>query len=392
MKKTLLALAVLSVAGSVQASNVSVYGVIDTGLAYTYQNEHDIQGNSLANGRSDFLMETGIHNSSRFGIKGTEDLGNGLTIGIKLENGFNSDNGKLGNGDRLFGREAAVFLMGDFGTLVTGRIGAIGAAAGYYDTVFAIGESFDGGDYKIYGLAVSERYDNMIVYETPEFAGNKIVAQYSFDGDSKKDENDFGVKGHGTEGKSSVDRYASLSFSGHQGALSYMAAYEYFDHSTDSFVKKDGHLFHMGGNYDFGVTKLFAMGQYFQGIRNVAGWNMKEDIIPALSPNIETDGTDGFKGYGLHVGSITPVFGGDLMLGAYYVDAKLDNTHVGSTKENYDTCYVGLTGRFVYPLSKRTDVYVGGGYAKSTFDNNTPHLKNGEKELFQAYTGIAHRF
>ena len=43
-----------------------------------------------------FTMDSGNASGSRFGFKGTEDLGNGLTVGFILENGFDADTGKDG--------------------------------------------------------------------------------------------------------------------------------------------------------------------------------------------------------------------------------------------------------------------------------------------------------
>ena len=69
-------------------------------------------------------MDSGVNSATRFGLRGSEDLGNGLKVGFKLENGFSSDSGKLGE-DRLFGREATVNVSGDFGTVYMGRLGTL---------------------------------------------------------------------------------------------------------------------------------------------------------------------------------------------------------------------------------------------------------------------------
>ena len=397
MKKSLIALAVLGAAASAQAADVSVYGVVDTGLAYTYEDNWGYAENEVAHttdGESNLEMASGINASSRVGITGSEDLGNGMKVGFKLESGINSDDGALNQGGRLFGREASLTLSGDFGKISAGRMGGVGSSAGTYDYVYLIGESFDGGDFNIWGMTASSRYDNMITYETPEFAGVKVTAQYSFDGDTGADNNDYEKDSqHGDEGKTNVDRYASLAVTGGFGNLQFVGAYEYFNHASTSVVKDDGHLFHLGGNYDFGVTKVFALAQYYQGIRNAAGWDMTDDIIAGDIK--EGDRTDGFKGYGLHLGSITPIGGGDLTLAAYFQDGKLEN--IGSPTEDLmdiDAQYVGVSARYAYHLSKRTDAYLGAGYAKATLDTTTNDWDNHdlEKELIQAYVGLTHRF
>lgn len=397
MKKSLLALAVLGAAASAQAADVSVYGVVDTGLAYTYNDNWARSGEDVVHstdGESSLEMASGINASSRFGIVGSEDLGNGMKVAFKLESGINTDDGSLGQGGRLFGREASLTLSGDFGKISAGRMGGVGSSAGTYDYVYLIGEAFDGGDFNIWGMTASSRYDNMITYETPEFAGVKVTAQYSFDGDTGADNNDYDDAEdgqHGTEGKSTVDRYASLALTGGFGNLQFVGAYEYFNHAANSAVKDDGHLFHLGGNYDFGVTKVFALAQYYQGIRNAAGWDLSGDLI---EDNVADFTTDGFKGYGLHLGSITPIGGGDLTVAAYFQDGKLQNIYSDpQDKFDIDAQYVGVTARYAYHLSKRTDAYLGAGYAKATLDTSSlGDVHDMEKELIQAYVGLTHRF
>ena len=401
MKKSLIALAVLGAAASAQAADISLYGVVDTGLAYTYNDDWTIgdKGNIVhsADGESNLEMASGINASSRFGIVGSEELGNGMKVAFKLESGINTDDGSLGQGGRLFGREASLTLSGDFGKISAGRMGGVGSSAGTYDYVYLIGDSFDGGDFNIWGMTASSRYDNMITYETPEFAGVKVTAQYSFDGDTGADNNDYSDAEdgqHGTEGKSTVDRYASLAVTGGFGNLQFVGAYEYFNHAADSAVKDDGHLFHLGGNYDFGVTKVFALAQYYQGIRNAAGWDLSGDLI---ENDVADFTTDGFKGYGLHLGSITPIGGGDLTVAAYFQDGKLENAaDVINTTDSFDVDaqYVGVTARYAYHLSKRTDAYLGAGYAKATLDtaSDLDVSHDMEKELIQAYVGLTHRF
>lgn len=399
MKKSLIALAVLGAAASAQAADISLYGVVDTGLAYTYNDNWARSGEDVVHstdGESSLEMASGINASSRFGIVGSEELGNGMKVAFKLESGINTDDGSLGQGGRLFGREASLTLSGDFGKISAGRMGGVGSSAGTYDYVYLIGEAFDGGDFNIWGMTASSRYDNMITYETPEFAGVKVTAQYSFDGDTGADNNDYSNAEdgqHGTEGKSTVDRYASLAVTGGFGNLQFVGAYEYFNHAADSAVKDDGHLFHLGGNYDFGVTKVFALAQYYQGIRNAAGWDLSGDLI---ENDVADFTTDGFKGYGLHLGSITPIGGGDLTVAAYFQDGKLENAADVNTTDSFDVDaqYVGVTARYAYHLSKRTDAYLGAGYAKATLDtaSDLDVSHDMEKELIQAYVGLTHRF
>ena len=117
-KKSLVAVAVLGAAAfSAQAADVTLYGIVDAGLGYT--NKDVGHGDDV----STFDMRTGQNSASRFGIKGEEDLGNGLKVGFVLENGFNSDDGALTTDGRIFDREALLYVSSDFGELGMGRQG-----------------------------------------------------------------------------------------------------------------------------------------------------------------------------------------------------------------------------------------------------------------------------
>jgi predicted porin len=119
MKKAVLA-ATLALIGGAAASSamaqsqVTIYGVVDSGLVYTT--------NTNAAGDSMVKMP-GLTGSvpSRLGFRGTEDLGGGLQAIFVLEGGLSLDTGTMGQGNRLFGRQANVGLKGGFGTLTLGR-------------------------------------------------------------------------------------------------------------------------------------------------------------------------------------------------------------------------------------------------------------------------------
>ncbi len=88
-KKSIAALAVLSLsAGLASASEVTLYGIVDNGLLYKHSK---VETNGVSTKTDSFALESGISSPSRFGIKGSEDLGNGMTVSFKLENGFNAD-------------------------------------------------------------------------------------------------------------------------------------------------------------------------------------------------------------------------------------------------------------------------------------------------------------
>ncbi len=378
-KKSLTALAVLGVAaGYASATEVTLYGVADLGLMY---NHSKVDDGTTTEKTDSFGLDSGINAGSRFGLKGTEDLGNGLTVGFKLENSFNADDGTLGHGSRLFGREASVSLSGDFGTLSAGRMGGVGSSAGV-DTVYSTGDAFDGGDNNILGLAISTRYDNLLQYQTPVFAGLQGTFQYSFKGDNKNADQE-----KAREGSSAVDRYMSASLNGNWGAVNAVVGYEFFNYASfEATAHEDGQIVYLGGNYDCGFAKTFAMAQYFKGIK-ANGLNALAFLDEKQMKTVDGQYDDGFKGYGLHLGTQVPVLAGLTTVGLYYVDATAESTNL----EDRDGSYYGVAARYEYPLSKRTAVYTGAGYGKTTMDSNAAFQEQ-SYEIVQAYVGLKHTF
>lgn len=220
MKKTLAALSVLGAfAGSSLAADVTLYGVIDTGLVYQHA-DADLPDVDTVD---TFQMKSGVTAGSRFGLKGTEDLGNGLKIGFVLENGFVSDTGSFTQNNRLFGREAQLNLSGAFGTVAFGRMGSLASGNGTFGLLGSLspfGTSW--GEYAANASTVMsgfDRYDNTVTYATPAFAGFKAYAQYSFDTDSKDDYDGAGL--HGVEGKSAGYLYSLSKRTSLYGVASY---------------------------------------------------------------------------------------------------------------------------------------------------------------------------
>ena len=399
MKKTLAALAVLGAfAGSAMAADVTLYGAIDQGLSYVHQDTKKFDGTKAKDGVDTLEMASGIDTLSRWGVKGVEDLGNGYKVGFKLEGGINTDDGTMGQDDRLFGREAALTVYGPFGELAFGRMGGIASSAGTYD-MLAYVESFDGGDNVVWGFDASDRYDNMITYATPRVAGLQGVVQYSFKTDSKAERDD---KKTMTEGESTAERYLSVGVSGEYGPAQFALGYELTKYSTldrvaaDEYEPDDHNLFFIGGNYDFGVAKVFAEAQYFTGARGVFGVDGFE-IGGEDTFLTGVDSEKGYEGYGLHLGTVAPVAGGELCVGLYYVDATLKDGFMTAENDDrggdIDGNYYGVAARYGYELSSRTKVYVGAAYAEATMDRYLEEQKGDAKDkVANVYVGLAHTF
>ena len=335
-------------------------------------------------------MDSGVSSASRFGLKGTEELGNGLKVGFKLENGFQSDSGALKSEKRIFDREASVSLYSDFGTLSMGRMGGVGSGAGTYDLVLATADAFDGGDNNVFGFATSDRYDNMVTYQTPKFAGLQATVQYSFNEDSTNKDN-------GREGSSAVNRYSSAALTGDFGALQTVLAYEFENYKSFGAAEHDdGQIVYLGGNYDCGFAKTFVMGQYFKGIKlsSVTALGMLDDYDvnedDTLLDVADAAYNEGAKGYGLHIGTIVPISNGDLTVGAYYVDGTGETSKANVEERDFD--YMGLATKYEYRLSKRTSVYLGAGFYKATIDATSAGNDDIEQKVGEVYTGLTHAF
>ncbi|SAK49022.1 porin [Caballeronia pedi] len=125
MKKSMLRLAVLTAlpTAAIAQSNVTLYGIIDSGLNYTNNVQSARTPSGLVGGRQFAMIEGGSAGlqGSRWGLRGAEDLGGGLKALFVLESGFYSNNGALNQGGAEFGRQAYVGMTHSVGTVTIGR-------------------------------------------------------------------------------------------------------------------------------------------------------------------------------------------------------------------------------------------------------------------------------
>ncbi|NML15850.1 porin [Azohydromonas caseinilytica] len=118
LKPSLIAAAILGAAPLVQAqSNVTLYGRVDLGVQHSTKTAADLLSPVDA-GKLTELYNGGIL-PSIWGLRGTEDLGSGLSAFFNLESHFNADTGTSVNG--LFRRQANVGLKGGWGAVALGR-------------------------------------------------------------------------------------------------------------------------------------------------------------------------------------------------------------------------------------------------------------------------------
>ena len=176
MNKRILVAAVLGsigVAAHAQSS-VTLYGLIDAGVSYV--------NHAGTNSKSLTKYDDGVAQGSRWGIKGSEDLGGGLKAIFTLENGFNSGNGTLGQNSREFGRQAFVGLSKDgMGTVTFGRQYSLSTdVLGAYTT----GSNTVAGNYAFHindvDQLTSSRIDNSVKFTSANYSGLTFGALYGF--------------------------------------------------------------------------------------------------------------------------------------------------------------------------------------------------------------------
>lgn len=339
-KKSLAAVALLGAfAGSAFAADVTLYGVVDEGFLYTHKDADKTGVDAV----DKLELKSGIQAGSRWGLKGTEDLGNGLKVGFILESGFNADDGTQSVSGTMFNREASLNVMGPFGQLSLGKIGAItqGTSSwGKVGAVSAFGTSYGaanvGNATNVFAATVGVM-DNTIAYQTPKFAGFTVYAQYSM-GSSKaatKDNTGAWASNTQVENESSTDRYYALGATYANGPVNLYFAVDsvnyasYFDKGVNAVANVDDSLtVAFGGSYDFSVVKVFAGAQYFD-----------EVLVSKVSglSNVGLDSLGKMKGYALQASASAPLAGGTGYFGVGYVDSSEADSVV--TGKEFDLKY-----------------------------------------------------
>lgn len=390
MKKTLAAVAVLGAfAGSALAADVTLYGKVDLGLQYVNSNSDQITEEGVVNVKSDKMaVKSGSNSGSRWGIKGTEQISEGLTVGFQLEGGFTADDGMQAQNKGIFSRESRLYVQTDFGELAFGRMGGLESGSGSYDIIskgFAMstgwGDSI-GKTGNIF-LGQSDRFDNMITYKSPTFAGVTVYAQASLQKTSNTKE---------VEGSSDTDRYYALGATGNWGALSSALTFSTTDYSR-TWVNETGHEDEGREDmskvvtgyvaYDFGMIKPMLSAQYFDDVKGIS-WDASEDIKAAL-------GGYSKKGYGVMLGATAPLAGGTLFAMVGYNDFESTEDLGAAVKAEFDTVNFGVG--YQYPLSKRTYVYTAAGYTKMSGEWKSDEGKlDTDTKTTEVVAGIVHNF
>lgn len=298
MQKKHLAAALLAALPliSFAQTNVQLYGIVDAAVS---SEDNGVDRHTVVN--------SGNQSSSRFGFRGTEDLGNGMKALFNLEAGTSIDTGA---GDSaLFGRRSVVGLQGDFGTVTLGReYSPIASVAGATDIT---GQGFYGSNLSAFNY-LTRRLSNSVNYRSNSMSGFSVLAAYSA-GEAAAGQPKSDLKGIGLE-------YA-------QGNLYVGGAY----HTNNNNFAGDTKEYAFGAAYKFGDFEV--KGNWLE--QNPAGANNK------------------FDQYNI---------GGAYTMGAgkFFLNFQQNKIENGARGKGFNIDYS-------YALSKRTNIYTG--YAR--LNNNS---------------------
>lgn len=384
MKKTLLAAALMAgFAGVAHAeTSVTLYGILDAGIGY--QKVKGSEGYVTSGPQTEINSKrtgliNGIQSGNRWGLKGSEDLGDGLRAVFVLESGFDLGTGNSAQGGRLFGRQATLGLAGDsWGQLDFGRQTNI--ASKYLS---AVADPFGGGfDQANIGGAFTAantvRYDNMVMYQTPNFSGFQFGVGYSFNGNGKQSwDKDLPVAGGGNVNAKDLNKQAittGLRYA--NGPIGIALTYDqirdrgvhadgkpvndvqYYAQGEDTTIKS----WNIGGSYDFEVVKAYlAFGQTRNGLfegQTFGELNQQALLGKGLKVNSYLVGLSAPVGAGTVMGSWT-MADPDKAPDSFYKDYAHDSWEM----KKQHTFSLGYS----HPLSKRTNVYAIGSYVKNVY-------------------------
>ncbi|MFA7287169.1 MAG: porin, partial [Patescibacteria group bacterium] len=302
MKKSLIALAVLAASGAAMAqSSVTLYGVVDAGLA--------VEDDGTT---STTRMDPSNLNGNRWGLKGTEDLGNGLKAIFVVESGFKLDDGAQASTTSLFNRQSYVGISGGFGTVKLGRqMNSVYSNSGTFDP---FGNALAGDTSRLLNYQGS-RTDNAITYA---YAANGFRGEFQYA---------LGEVG----GNNAAGRMVGGFLGYKAGPIDVVLTTQNTRNATDTDSTK---VTLLGGNYNFGIAKAFLT---FDTETGVGTTDLRHMVV----------------------GAVVPVGAGSIKLS--YIKRQ-DNAVATKDAEQYA---IGYT----YDLSKRTALYTS--YSRLTNEANS---------------------
>ncbi|MEI5998400.1 porin [Paraburkholderia bengalensis] len=390
MKKKVITTALLAsaFAGTAHAqSSVTLYGIIDAGISYVNHSKTSTNGSSKL-----FKYDDGVAQGSRWGMRGTEDLGGGLKALFVLESGFNSGNGTSGQGGALFGRQAFVGLAKDgIGSLTFGR--QYSFSTEYLGSNYTTGGLTVAGNYAYHindvDQLTSSRINNAVKFSSANYAGFTFGAMYGF---SNQAGAFGGAPQTGTAAAPVAGSSRAYSFGANyaNGPIGIGAAYtdiRFPSQATPSFpttianvgtgTVRDLRTFGLGGRYIVGPATIYALwtNTFFEPI---------------------TGSSTMFNNY---EGGVKYMFTPALTAGVGYTYSRLS----GLTTGHFNQVNASLD----YALSKRTDVYLLTIYQDASGKTGTQQIQaqigsspsayfgpsgNGSQNQLALRVGMRHKF
>ena len=368
MKKSLIAIAALAAVGAASAqSSVTLYGLADV-YAGQSKTVETVGAEKVEVKKTGF--NSGGLQGSRIGVKGVEDLGNGLKAVFNYEMGFDAIDGHLtanGSSDVGFGRRAVVGLQGGFGSVLLGRD---------YTPLFNLlgASSVDGlSSFETVGADIYTDRTNGIHYAgnfsgvgVQAFAGynrEKTTIDGTLDSDTKYQGYGLGVS------------YANGPF------MVGLAAQEFKNKEGSVQTDKRSEA-GVGASYDFGAAKLFA--NYVQLRAHGKAASDYAGVVGAPDASL----FDKVKSEEANIGVRVPFGAASVMAGYGHNRAKayINGTQVGKAKGN--DWVVGAN----YAFSKRTDVYARVGRSDDMKFKTEGGIDAGSSKSDNYAIGLRHKF
>ena len=309
----------LLASGAQAQTSVTLYGIADG----DFRLDHTTIGTLKSIG-------SGGESGTRWGLRGTEDLGNGLKATFNFEQGFDLGDNSVSQGNvtpttpnspvsstggRLFSRTATVGLnSASFGEIRIGR-----AYTPFYVLWAAVdpgGAGFVAGAQN-YAVGNITRFDNAIYYDTPKFYGFQVSGAYRLGESSTNNPLTGSTKNGGNAGNVTVTYSAGPVLAG----VGYLSTKNALDNNTTRTE-------FAGAVYDLQVVKLHGL--FF---------NTHDDALVRQ------------RAYGL--GLTVPIRAFTVFGQVARIDNRYDIN--GSTLRNNDANYFGIGA--TYAFSKRTDLY-----------------------------------
>ncbi len=382
MKKSLISLAVLAASGaSFAQSSVAVYGIVDAAFV---SNKHDVWDpkTEMTVSETQTKLDSGAVDTSRYGFKGTEDLGGGLSANFKLEQGINVDKGTAETAGSAFNRHAYVgFSSASFGEI---RLGLTSTA--YEDINTVADAAFDSnvfGPQNIVFVSSGGGILNDIndYFRTDTAALNKALAPVLPTGVTWSKLTELLTY---NPLLANTIYYATPTSSGFSGALSF------------SFGEDKAKA---GGTGSASSTTSFHL-KYEAGPVFVGFAYQTQDLQYAPPLDVTTNFTRLNATYDLGVAKLLAAYGRvavkdeavtELTIGADYPVTNTFTLSGGFARSNSDQSSLDFTNKVYslagsYALSKRTSVY--GGYESHTLSSSSWSDISGSK----LGAGVKHTF